>query len=128
MLPSGRFGGRLIQHDPAGQRLTQHGLTQDGPTQHGPTQHGPTQHGPTSTGSLGSGPVGTSRIRRSGENSTQNPAAHEPATPTHSAGRTPISVPSTPPARLPSGSVPHTIQRTAAFIRPSSSGGQIACR
>ena len=45
-----------------------------------------------------------------------------------SVGRIPITVPSTPPSTPPSGSVPQTIQRMAAFMRPSSAGGQMDCR
>jgi hypothetical protein len=48
--------------------------------------------------------------------------------PIHSVGRTPIAVPSAPPMSAPSGIVPQTIQRTAAFIRPIRRGGQIDCR
>lgn len=43
-------------------------------------------------------------------------------TATQSAGRTPISVPNSPPRMPPIGMVPQTTQRTAAFIRPISSG------
>ena len=39
-----------------------------------------------------------------------------------------MRLPSTPPASAPSGMVPHTMKRTDAFIRPSSTGGQIICR
>jgi hypothetical protein len=69
-----------------------------------------------------------SRIRRSGEKKTRKPAAQLPAIPIHIVGRTPIVAPSAPPITPPSGNVPHTIQRTAAFIRPISRGGQTACR
>jgi hypothetical protein len=65
---------------------------------------------------------------RSGEKNTHQPAAQAPANPIHSVARTPSSVPNAPPSTPPSGSVPQTTQRTAAFIRPSSRGGQIACR
>lgn len=65
---------------------------------------------------------------RSGEKKTNRPAAQEPARPIHRVGRMPIAVPSAPPSRPPSGMVPQTIQRVAAFIRPSSRGGQIAWR
>jgi hypothetical protein len=69
-----------------------------------------------------------SRIARSGEKTSHHPAAQLPANAIHNVARTPSSVPSAPPRTPPSGSVPHTTQRTAAFIRPSSRGGQIACR
>jgi len=69
-----------------------------------------------------------SRSPRSGEKNTHQPAAQLPAKAIHSVARTPSQVPSRPPSRPPSGSVPQTTQRTAAFIRPSSRGGQIACR
>jgi hypothetical protein len=48
--------------------------------------------------------------------------------PIHSVGRMPIVEPSAPPMMPPSGRVPHTIHRTAAFIRPISCGGVTACR
>jgi hypothetical protein len=69
-----------------------------------------------------------SRTPRSGEKNTHHPAAQLPANPIHSVARTPSSVPNAPPRTPPSGSVPQTTQRTAAFIRPSSRGGQIAWR
>lgn len=65
---------------------------------------------------------------RSGEKNTNQPAAQEPMNASQSVGRTPISAPSAPPRMPPTGSVPHTIQRTAAFIRPISSGGVTDCR
>jgi hypothetical protein len=68
------------------------------------------------------------RIPRSGEKNTHQPAAQLPAKAIHSVARTPTMVPNAPPSRAPSGIVPQTTQRTAAFIRPSSRGGQIACR
>ena len=69
-----------------------------------------------------------SRIPRSGEKNTHQPASQLPANAIHSVARTPSQVPNKPPSRAPRGSVPHTTQRTAAFIRPSSRGGQIAWR
>jgi hypothetical protein len=69
-----------------------------------------------------------SRMRRSGEKNTHQPAAQVPAKPIHSVARTPNAVPNAPPRTPPSGSVPQTTQRTAAFIRPSRRGGQIAWR
>jgi hypothetical protein len=69
-----------------------------------------------------------SRIVRSGEKNTHHPAAQLPANAIHSVTRTPTAAPTVPPSTPPSGSVPQTTQRTAAFIRPSSRGGQIACR
>lgn len=65
---------------------------------------------------------------RSGENSTHSAAAQLPAIPIQRVGRTPSTEPSVPPITAPSGRVPQTIQRMAAFSRPSSPGGQIACR
>ena len=72
------------------------------------------------------------RIPRSGEKNTHQPAAQLPVKAIHSVARTPRMAPnappSSPPSSPPSGIVPQTTQRTAAFIRPSSRGGQIACR
>ena len=50
------------------------------------------------------------------------------ATETQSVGRTPRWVPSQPPSSPPIGIVPHTMNRTDAFIRPSSGGGHTRCR
>ena len=36
--------------------------------------------------------------------------------------------PMIPPKSAPSGNVPHTTNRTEAFIRPSSAGGQMLWR
>jgi predicted acetyltransferase len=69
----------------------------------------------------------TSRIPRSGEKNTHQPAAQLPANAIHIVARTPKAAPNAPPSRPPSGMVPQTTHRTAAFIRPRSCGGQIAC-
>src|SRR5207248_11538694 len=68
-----------------------------------------TQEATTSAGS-----VGTSRIRRSGEQSTNTGPSRTPTDPTHSVGRMPISSPSAPPTNPPNGSEPHTPNRTLA--------------
>ncbi len=52
--------------------------------------------------------LGKSRMRRSGEKKRIQPAAQIPMKDTHSAGRTPISVPSSPPRIPPIGIVPQT--------------------
>jgi hypothetical protein len=71
---------------------------------------------------------GTSRIPNSGEKTTHSAADHIPSAHTSTVARKPIQVPSAPPVKPPSGSVPHTRNRTDAFMRPSSGRGQIACR
>ena len=67
-------------------------------------------------------------MRRRGEKNTHQPPAQLPANAIHNVGRTPSRLPSAPPSSAPRGIVPQTTHRTAAFIRPSSCGGQIACR
>src|SRR6185312_7609388 len=71
---------------------------------------------------------GRSRILVSEESSTGRAAATCPAEATHSVGTTPIVPPSRPPRTPPIGTVPQTMKRTEAFIRPSSSAGQRRCR
>ena len=51
-----------------------------------------------------------------------------PIAETHSAVRRLYAVPIAPPRSAPSGSVPQTIQRIVAFIRPWRRAGQIAWR
>ena len=42
--------------------------------------------------------------------------------------RTPMIEPMIPPKRAPRGMVPQTTNRTEAFMRPSSAGGQMLWR
>ncbi|MBV9445551.1 MAG: hypothetical protein JO345_06605 [Streptosporangiaceae bacterium] len=65
---------------------------------------------------------------RRGEKNTHQPAAHDPAKAIQTAGRMPRAAPSAPPITPPSGIVPQTIQRVAAFIRPSRRGGHTVWR
>ena len=59
-------------------------------------------------------------MRSSGEISTGSVARPVNASATHRVGWTPRCVPSQPPTSPPIGMVPHTMNRTEAFIRPSS--------
>src|SRR5439155_26763489 len=82
----------------------------------------------TSASVGGSTGAGISLIVRTDERRTGKMPESPPIAETHSAVRRLNAVPIAPPRRAPSGSVPHTIQRIEAFIRPCRRGGQIAWR
>ena len=63
-----------------------------------------------------------------GEKTTQRHAAHVPNAPMSMVSRTPMIEPMIPPKSAPSGMVPHTTNRTDAFMRPRRAGGQMLWR
>src|SRR2546427_5094113 len=65
-----------------------------------------------------SGGSGISLRERTGERKTQRNAKIPPTTAIAIASLRPKTSPSTPPARAPTGIVPHTIHLIVAFIRP----------
>ena len=72
--------------------------------------------------------AGMSRMLRSGEKRTQRNVGMTAIAPTKRAVRSERGCPSVPPASVPIGIVPQTIQRIAAFMRPWSRSGVIAWR
>src|SRR5664279_1599239 len=69
-------------------------------------------------------------VRRpgTGENAIHKNAVAAPAHPTHNAVCSPRAVPRMPPSTPPTGSGPHTRNRTLAFIRPNGCWGQSVWR
>ncbi len=72
--------------------------------------------------------AGASRSARTGEQATHRNAVSEPSAPVASVARSPISSPSRPTSRAPTGIVPQTTKRIVAFIRPCNRSGTIAWR
>lgn len=69
--------------------------------------------------------LGTPQIREASTGATGSRLAEAAI---QRVGRRPIAWPSAPPIAEPSGSVPQTMNRMVAFIRPWRLGGVIACR